>query len=343
MRILLRLLLWLLLLLVLLVLLGLGVAPLLIDLNPAPGAPSGQSVAAPESRFLALAQTGADDLTLHYTAEGLVADEGDRTAFVLLHGFTFNVFTWDRLFGTFAGYGPVVAYDQVPYGLSAKPVPPAARSGAAATVPDPYTKAAALEHLFALLDHLSIERAILVGNSSGGTLALEAARAQPDRVAALILLGPWVHSKRPNLPGWLARLPQMQRVTLLLARHLGGSSPLLDYSYADPSRIDERRRQVSGVHRLMANWDLAWGALLNRSLTDPVDIAQHLGKVTQPVLIVTGAADQIVPVADSTSTARALLNAQLVVVPGCGHLPQEECPEAVATAIDNWLRDAGLH
>lgn len=339
MRILWRLLLWLALALVLLVVLALGVGPLFIDPTPAPGAPSGAAVAAPESRFIDLPLAAGEDLTLHYLTAGLEAADG-HTAFVLLHGFTFNLFTWDRLFAAFSGHGPVLAYDQIPYGLSAKPVPAGDRADLSA---DLYSKAAALDRLFALLDHLGIERAILVGNSSGGTLALEAAHARPERVAALILLSPWVHSKRPNLPAWLVRLPQMQRLSLLLARYLGASDPLLDAAYADPERIDARRRQVSGVHRLIANWDLAWAALLHRSLTDPVEIAQSLGEITQPVLLITGAADQIVPVADSIGTAQALPNAQLVIIPDCGHLPQEECPNAVATAIDAWLQSTALH
>jgi pimeloyl-ACP methyl ester carboxylesterase len=192
--------------------------------------------------------------------------------------------------------------------------------------------------LFAFMDSLGIEQAILVGNSSGGTLALEAALSEPDRIQALILLAPWVHANRPIFPDWLAQLPQTRRLTLLLARYLGGDSPLLDHSYADPTRIDDERRALTGIHREMANWDVAWGALLNHSLTDPVEISAHLAEVKQPVLVVAGAMDQVVPVADSEATAVELPNAQFRLLPDCGHVPQEECPAQVADAISNWLR-----
>ena len=207
---------------------------------------------------------------------------------------------------------------------------------------DLYSKAAALEQLFALLDALELEQVILVGNSSGGTLALEAALARPERIAGLILIAPWVHSKRPILPDWLVELPQMQRISLGLARQLGRGSPLLDYSYAEPARIDEERRALTGAHRLLAGWDLAWGALLQRSLSDPVTIAERLDEIAQPTLVLTGDADQVVPVSDTVATAEALANASLVTLSDCGHLPQEECPAQLEAAVSAWLEARGL-
>jgi len=321
------------LLLVVLVLLGLAIGPLFISPNPAPGVASVSEVAPAESRFVEIPFPSTDGLKLHFLARGgpAAVETPELPVFVLLHGFTFNAFTWSELLDFFALYGPVLAYDQIPYGFSAKPLPGTWQGE------NPYSKSAAVEQLFTLLDTFAIERTILVGNSSGGTLALEAALAQPDRVEALILLGPWVHAKRPILPDWLAGLPQMQRIALLLGRWLGAGSPLLDLSYADPSRIDDHRRELTGSHRLMSGWDLAWGALLAHSLTDPVTISEHLAEVQQPVLVITGAQDGVVPVADSRATAEALPNAEFVMLPNCGHLPQEECPEQVAAAIRDWL------
>lgn len=333
MRILLRILLTLLLLIVLLGVVAILFGPFAISPRPAPGVTDATLVAAPESRFIALPSSTNESQELHYLARLEQAAQGP--AFVLLHGFTFNLFTWSELFDVFAQYGPVVAYDQLPYGLSAKPVSDLDEET------DVYSKAAALERLFALVDALELDELMLVGNSSGGTLALEAALARPERVAGLILIAPWVYSKRPILPDWLVQLPQMQRISLGLGRYLGGNNPLLDYSYADPSKIDDERRALTGAHRLMAGWDLAWGALLQRSLTDPVSIAERLEEIEQPVLVLTGEADQVVPVSDTVATAEALPNSTLVRLPGCGHLPQEECPAQVAKAISDWLAARG--
>lgn len=322
-------------------LIALAVGPLLVNPTPATGATAAKTVAEPESRFVQVPFPGTGGIALHYLQREAPARPAPQQAaagpaatptFVLLHGFTFNAFTWNRLLDAFALHGRVVAYDQVPYGLSAKPLP-GTWTGA-----NPYSIAAARDQLFAFMDALGIERAILVGNSSGGTLALNAALARPERVRALILLAPWVHANRPIFPDWFAQLPQTRRLTLLLARYLGGDSPLLDYSYADPTRIDAERRALTGIHRRLANWDIAWGALLNHSLTDPVTIGAHLGEIRQPVLVVAGDADRVVPVADSRATADELPHASLVLLPDCGHVPQEECPAQVAAVVADWLQ-----
>jgi pimeloyl-ACP methyl ester carboxylesterase len=139
MRTLLRILLSILLLILLVGLIAALLGPFVVSPRPAPGVTDATLVAAPESRFIALPNTDTESQQFHYMARLEARPPGP--AFMLLHGFTFNLFTWNQLFDVFAQYGPVVAYDQLPYGLSAKPVPDPA-SG-----PDLYSKAAALEQV----------------------------------------------------------------------------------------------------------------------------------------------------------------------------------------------------
>jgi pimeloyl-ACP methyl ester carboxylesterase len=327
-RVLLRLLSALIVVVLALALIAAAVGPLLVDPLPAPGETNAEALQRPGSSFVSIPFAGTDGLLMHVSEQqGTLA----QPTFVLLHGFTFNLFTWDRLMAPLAARGRVIAYDQIPYGLSAKPLP------GTWTAENPYSKAAALEQLFALLDELGVQQAYLVGNSSGGTLALEAALARPERVQGLILVAPWVNANRPILPQWLVNLPQTRRLALLLARQLGTDAPLLDLAYADPEHIDEERRALSTSHRALANWDVAWAALLSRSLTDPVEIAQHLDQIQTPSLVLTGTEDRIVPPADTLDAARELPNATYAELPDCGHLPQEECPALVMDIIDQWL------
>lgn len=317
--------------LVLVALLALAViAPLFIDPRPAPGAASGGEIGGADYRVLRIPFPGTAGLELHYRDSG--PHPGGGPAFVLLHGFTFNLATWGALFDFFAAQGRVAAYDQLPYGLSEKRAPGTWSAG------DPYAKAAAIEQLFAFMDELGIERAILVGNSAGGTLALEAALARPARVSALILIDPWIYSRRPILPRWLAESPQMTRLTLFLARQLGTKMPLLELSYADPTRVTAERRAQALNHTALAGWDVAWGALLRRSLMEPVTVSTRLAAVTQPILLISGNDDRIVPIADTARAARAVPQAEFAVLPDCGHVPQEECPSLVIAVIANWLR-----
>ena len=339
--------------------------PFLIPATSTAGQEQAAAVAPASSRFVAVPFPGTQGISLHYQEAGptwgAAAGSGDSNitgtdavraagegadlggwekdgrlgreegpTFILLHGFTFNLFTWDSIRDFLATRGRVLAYDQIPYGLSAK-LTATDWSG-----PNPYSKEAAIEQLFAFMDVQGVGRAILVGNSSGGTLAMEAALARPERVAGLILVAPWVYAQRPTLPAWVAELPQLRRLSLLIGRKLG-EGVLLNYSYADPGRIDDSRRALMTVHAQVRDWDLAWGELLNRSLSSPVTVSARLAGLIHPVLLVSGDQDKVVPMADTRRVADALPDAALAVIPGCGHVPQEECPRAFEQAVAAWL------
>ena len=292
-----------------------------------------EDAATAESRFLTIPFAGTPGLPIHYLERGPNGGPGTRAggaSFLLLHGFTLNAFTWDPVLDAFAARGRTIAYDQPPYGLSAKP---AAGDWSGA---NPYDKAAAIKQLFALMDELGVGRAVLVGSSSGGTLALEAALTRPERIAALILVAPWVYAQRPTLPAWLADLPQMRRLSLLIGRKLGANT-LLRLSFADPQAISAERMDLARIHTRTAGWDLAWGELLDHSLTSPVDVGERLSRVTQPVLLITGDQDRLVAPGDTRRVAAAQPRAELVVLPGCGHVPHEECTAAFLDAVSPWL------
>lgn len=305
-----------------------ALAPFLVDPSPARGLTNPREAATPEGRFITVPFPGTGGLQIHYLERG--PKGGGEPVFLLLHGFTLNAFNWGPVLDAFAARGRTIAYDQPPYGLSAKPVRGDWSGG------NPYAKDAAIAQLFAVMDGLGLQRAILVGNSSGGTLAMEAALAHPDRVQALILIAPWVYAKRPTLPAWLAGLPQMRRLSLLIGRKLGAKT-LLGFSYAHPERVTPERQRLASIHTWMAGWDLAWAELINRSLSSPVDVGQRLAAIRQPALVITGDTDKLVPVADTQRVSAALPDAALVVLPDCGHVPQEECPGPFMGAVGAWL------
>jgi pimeloyl-ACP methyl ester carboxylesterase len=97
---------------------------------------------------------------------------------------------------------------------------------------------------------------------------------------------------------------------------------------------------VCWVHRytkpLQAeNWDRGlWEFMLaSRS----VGLDKQLDRIRVPVLVITGDDDRIVPTAQSVRLAGELPNAKLVIVPNCGHIPQEESPAAFLQAVADFL------
>lgn len=305
-----------------------AIVPLLVPIAPLENLASAQAVAPPESQFVTIPFAGTDGIDIHYLADD-AAGEGEPT-FVLLHGSNFNAFTWNEMLDFFDRRGRVIAYDQVPYGLSEKLVPGDWNGR------NPYTTEAAIDQLMALLDSLQVDRVILVGNSYGSVLALEAALAYPQRVEALILSDSAVYVSE-SMPAAVMNLPQVQRLGPLFGRMIGGSEAFVRQTYLDPTAIDEDRMRLTLIHTEVARWDEAMWAYLQAWGAAPIDVSARLSRVTQPSLVLTGDGDAVVPVADSERLANALPNAEYAVLADCGHVPQEECPSQFAAAVEAWF------
>lgn len=305
------------------------VGPFLIPVRPLEGLSAPAALAQENSRFLTLEFPGTDGIELHYRAGG----EGEP-AFVLLHGFAGSLFTWDAVFDDFAAKGRVLAYDRPPFGLSERLVV------GDWTEANPYSPDAAVSQLFALLDQQGIERVVLVGNSAGGTLALRAALAQPERVAGLILVSPAVMAGggAPAFVQPLLRSPQLQRLGPLIARALLGQGDTLESrAYYDASLVTAEQRARSRLGVQVENWDRALWEFTAASQAS--NLTETLAEVTMPVLVVTGENDLVVPASQSIALGGRLPNAEVVVFPACGHLAQEECPVALLDAVNGWLAE----
>ncbi|MEJ2022335.1 MAG: alpha/beta hydrolase [Maritimibacter sp.] len=309
----------------LLILIALAVVPFLIPVRPLEGLVSADQLAGPGDRFITLPFEGTDGLDIHYVEVG---DPTARHAVILLHGSVFNASTWDQTMDVFARYGRVIAYDQLPYGLSEK-VKIGDWTGAT-----PYTTPAAVDRLFELMDALDIDSATLVGNSYGAVLAVLAADAHPERIDALVLSDPAVYVSE-NVPPWLANLPQVAHLGPLLARLVGGSESFIHSTWADPEALDSERMAKTLIHTRIENWDQAFWAYLKTWQTP--DLAPAIAAIGQPTLILFGAEDSVIPVAQSERLTGEIAGSDLVVLPSCGHVPQEECPGPFGDAVSQWL------
>lgn len=310
---------------VLLVVLG----PFLVPVKPLEGLASAQEVAKAESQFVTIPFEGTDGIDIHYLEAGSAASELPYT-FVLLHGSNFNAFTWNQVIDDFGEYGRVVAYDQIPYGLSEKLV-----EGDWTGV-NPYSSAAAVEQLFAFLDVLEIDNVVLVGSSYGGTLAVQAAMANPERIDALIFVDAAVYVQE-EMPAWLLNSPQMQHIGPLFARQLGQNEAFIKMTYSDPEKIGEERMNLTTIQTQVTDWDYAYWDYLSVWGADAPDYISVIPDLQQPALVISGEDDKVVPLGDSEQLDAELPNSELVVLPNCGHVPQEECPTAFEVAIDAWL------
>lgn len=306
-----------------LLLLALLALPMLIPIPELRDSVPPASLADPDSQFAT-----ANDLRVHFKAAG----DGEP-AIILLHGFGASLFSWHAVLEPLAQSGSVIAYDRPAFGLTERPLP--------GTWPaeSPYSAEAQVDLLLELMDSQSIEQAVLVGNSAGGAIAVQAALEHPERVLGLVLISPAVLDVGgPPGPTWLYRLPPIDRLGPLIARtFIGRGRMLLDLAWHDPSRITPEIRQGYNKPLRADDWDVALWELTRAS--QPLGLEARLPELSVPTLVVTGASDQIVPPEDSQRVAELIPGAGWVVLPECGHLPQEECPQALLPLLRHFLQD----
>jgi pimeloyl-ACP methyl ester carboxylesterase len=311
--------------------LGVGAAAaLLIPIPSLKDTVPPEQLADPDSRFAV-----ANGIKLHYKLAG-----SGEPAMILLHGFGASTFSWREVMAPLARLGTVVAYDRPSSGLTERPLP------GDWTGDNPYGPAAQVEQLIGLMDLLNLRQAILIGNSAGGTVAVQAALRYPDRVAALVLVDAAIYASG-GPPSWvrpLLRTAPLRRIGPLIARSIKSQGErLLELAWHDPAGITPEIR--AGYRKALQadNWDRGLWELAAAS-RDP-NLDARLAEVRQPTLVITGDDDRVVPTAGSIRLAGELPNAELAVIPACGHVPHEECPEpflAVVTEFISRFQGAGV-
>jgi pimeloyl-ACP methyl ester carboxylesterase len=295
------------------------VGPLLVPLPLLEGTVAEADLAEPDSLFIEV-----NGITVHYKQMG-----SGKPVMILLHGFGASVFSWREVMAPLAEYGTVIAYDRPAFGLTERPM-------AGEWVGEsPYSAASQVTLLIGLMDALSIERAILVGNSAGGDIALSVALSHPERVLGLVLVDAAVYS-RGGAPTWLRpliKLPVYQNAGALIVRNwmLARGDRLIELAWHDPLKISAEI--LVGYRKALQakNWDRALWELVRASAGDGQ--VYRLDELIPPVLVVTGDDDRIVPIDQSLRLADEIPGAELAVFRACGHVPQEECPQQFLAAI----------
>jgi pimeloyl-ACP methyl ester carboxylesterase len=234
---------------------------------------------------------------------------GPKTV-VLLHDGILHSAVFDDVWPALCAKFRVVRYDRRGYGAS----PPAAA---------PYRPA---NDLAALMKALSLERATLVGSSSGSGVAVDFDLAHPEAVDKLVLVGPWVSGFDVS-GAFLART-----LKLGLKVKMGDLEGAVKDPYILTKGADAERARV--VTWLKANP----GNLAAGTRERPLAVAKpRLGEIRTPTLILVGQVD-IKDVQDQAKALETLIpGARRVVVPASGHLMYLERPAVFATLVSDFI------
>jgi pimeloyl-ACP methyl ester carboxylesterase len=220
-----------------------------------------------------------NDIQLHYE------DRGAGEPLVLLHGFAGSSADWVHLFDldALAARYRVIAPDARGHGRSTNPA-------------GTFRHDQAARDLFGLLEHLGVGRFKAVGLSLGGNTLLHAATQQPERVAAMVLIGATSY------------FPAQARAIMAMFTAETRSE--------DDWRV-MRQRHHHGDDQIRALWRM--GNAFKDSTTDMVFTPPLLATIQARTLIVTGDRDPLYPVEIFVEQYRAIPGSALAVLPNAGH------------------------
>jgi pimeloyl-ACP methyl ester carboxylesterase len=184
-----------------------------------------------------------------------------------------------------------------------------------------------------LLDVLGIERAAIGGLSMGGYVTFALFRRGRERFTAMILAN--TRAAADSEEGRAAR----EKMSVLVREK--GAAAVADQmlpKLLGPASHASRPELAARVRALIeANppegIDGAIQAMKSRPDSTPL-----LAEVACPALVLTGDEDALIPGSESAAMQRLLPRAQLVTIPGAGHLSSMEAPEAFSSALENFLR-----
>jgi 3-oxoadipate enol-lactonase len=234
-------------------------------------------------------------------------DVGSGNAVLFIHGHPFNRTMWAPQMQSLRWKYRAIAPDLRGYGQS---------SLGSETV---NTLECIVGDLLRLLDHLQVERACIVGLSMGGQIAMEFARAFPDRTAAAVFAATFPQAETPE---GIAQRNRMADRLLAEGMALAGSEMLP--KLIGPTSLKRRPSVASAVYRMICATDPAGAAAALRGRALRRDYRESLTQIKVPCLIVLGTDDAYSTVDEAQTMHAAIANSRLEIFPNIGHMPNLE-------------------
>jgi pimeloyl-ACP methyl ester carboxylesterase len=254
---------------------------------------------------------------------------GAGSPLILIHGLVGSTSNWRRNIDALAQDRSVYAIDLMNAGRSEQ------IAGLDAEL------AATANRVLATMDALGLDQADIAGHSHGGAVALMLAALHPERVRSLILFAP--ANPFCHFPDRLVRFYSSApgRVLAKLAPYVPQRLQLmaLGRMYGDPARIDKDcLKKYTDDLRVPGAIDHI--LLIVRSwFADMASLKAVLPLVANiPTLLVWGDHDRAISVASGARLIDVMAAAELVVIPGGGHVLFEEMPEESDRVVLDWLR-----
>jgi len=266
---------------------------------------------------------------------------------VLLHGKNFCAATWDETIRVLAGAGyRVIAPDQIGFCKSSKPAH------------YQYSFQQLARNTHDLLASLGVARAIVMGHSTGGMLAMRYALMYPGQTQQLLLVNPI------GLEDWKAKGVPSLSVDEWYARELKTSADRIRRYERETYYVGQWReayepwvQMLAGMNRGPGKQQVAWNSALIYDMIFTQPVVYEMGAIQAPTLLLIGDRDTTAIAKDAATpevrakvgrypelarlAADTIPHARLVEFPELGHAPQMQDPQAFHQALLGGLVDGG--
>lgn len=239
-------------------------------------------------------------------------ERGEGEPLVLVHGIGADKDNFTPVAGLIKPVGRIIALDLPGFGDSSKPLD------------GDYSIPAQVEHLRAFLDALGLQSAHLGGSSMGGMIVASFAAKYPDRAKSLWLLAPAGVATAPE-PA-VRRAYRERGEYLLFAQTPDQFERVLDTVFTQRPPLPWSVRQKL-AQRAVDNYPL------HKTIFDRITdnyaawaLEPQVKDLATPTMIVWGDNDQALDVEGGRILQQLMPNAELIVIPGMGHLPMLEDP-----------------
>lgn len=258
-------------------------------------------------------------------------DQGQRggPAIVLLHGSNSSLHTWEPLVQRLGGKYRIVTLDLPGHGLTG------------GTPDKDYSAAGMAAAVDVVAAKLGLDHFILGGNSMGGWVSWRYALAEPGRVDALLLLD------AAGMPLRKGEKAAPSNIGFRVLEYPFGrwlATQITPRSLVEESlRGSVEKQAIVNDAMIDRYWELLRvpgnreATVLRARMDREPAMAARVGEIEVPTLILFGDKDRLINPSAAHTFHERIARSEVVLLPGIGHLPMEEAPDATADAIADFL------
>jgi pimeloyl-ACP methyl ester carboxylesterase len=255
---------------------------------------------------------------------------GTGDPLLCLHGFGASLYSWRNFVGPLSRQYQLILLDLKGCGKSPKPND------------SDYSTHDHAGLIYGFIQEHNLQNLTLIGNSFGGALSLLVAimltEKDPGRLRSLILIDAGAYKE--YIPGYLKILsvPVINALAIYLTPARYAAKNVLRSSYYDPNKITEE--QISSYAAPIAAPGGKHALLETGKQIIPPNFDELVAKyknITVPTLIIWGKQDKIISPKVGELLDQAIPNSTLKWIDQCGHVPQEEKPEATVPLVLDFL------